>query len=76
MSYFYNFPSTFYRYGTEKTPNFVQNLAAYVQVIDDVRDNVAFYTKYNILDGDRPDQVSKKLYGTTDYYFTFFISFN
>lgn len=73
MSYFYNFPQTFYRYGTQKEATIVQNLAAYVQVIDDVRDNVAFYTKYNIQDGDRPDQVSKKLYGTTDYYFTFFM---
>lgn len=73
MAYFYNFPSTFYRYGTQKEPNLVQNLAAYVQVVDDVRDNVAFYTKYNILDGDRPDQVSKRLYGSTDFYFTFFM---
>lgn len=73
MSYFYNFPQTFYRFGTEKNPTVVQNLAAYVQVIDEVRDNVAFYTKYNILDGDRPDQVSKKIYGTSDYYFTFFM---
>ena len=73
MSYFYNFPQTFYRFGTQKEPTVVQNLGAYVSVIDDVRDNVSFYTKYNIQDGDRPDQVSKILYGTADYYFTFFM---
>lgn len=31
------------------------------------------YTFYDILDGERPDNVSYKLYGTTNYYWTFFI---
>lgn len=36
-------------------------------------DNVAFYSYYNVSDGDRPDNVSEKLYGTPKYYWTFFL---
>ena len=34
---------------------------------------VSYYTYYNINDGDRPDTVSYLLYGTVQYYWTFFI---
>jgi hypothetical protein len=36
-------------------------------------DNVAFYSYYNVSDGERPDNVSQTLYGTPKYYWTFFI---
>jgi len=41
--------------------------------IDKSLDDLLAYTYYNILDGDRPDIISYKLYGTIDYYWTFFI---
>lgn len=41
--------------------------------IDESLDDLLAYTYYNILDGDRPDIISYKLYGTVDYYWTFFI---
>lgn len=34
---------------------------------------ISYYTYYNINDGDRPDTVSYLLYGTVQYYWTFFI---
>jgi len=36
-------------------------------------DDASVYTYYTIRDGDRPDTVSYDLYGTSDYYWTFFI---
>ena len=36
-------------------------------------DNPAAYGKYSISNGDRPDIVSQKLYGTSDHYWTFFL---
>lgn len=38
-----------------------------------IADDSALYTYYSINDGDRPDVVSHKIYGTTQYYWTFFI---
>ena len=45
----------------------------YVDLIDEIKTNVAFLNKYTILSGDRPDSLSHKLYGTTDYYWTFYL---
>lgn len=39
-----------------------------------IQDDSALYTYYDIVDGERPDVVSHKLYGTPDYYWTFFIT--
>ena len=36
-------------------------------------DDVSFYSYYDIVDGERPDVVSHKLYGDVQYYWTFFI---
>jgi len=36
-------------------------------------DKVSYYTYYNIQNGDRPDVISQKLYGNSNYYWTFFI---
>lgn len=73
MSFFTNFPQTYYRFGNESSINVIENLAAYVDVIDDVKNNSAFYQKYTILNGDRPDVLSQKLYGTVNYYWTFYL---
>mgnify|MGYP001372679124 CR=1 FL=1 len=51
----------------------IQNLTSYVEVVDSIKQNSSFYSKYQILEGDRPDQVSQKLYGTPNYHWTFYI---
>ena len=38
-----------------------------------IQDDSSLYTYYEIENGDRPDIVSHKLYGSADYYWTFFI---
>lgn len=73
MSYFASYPSVAYRFGNETDLNVFQDISAYVEIIDTIKDNLDFYTLYTILDGERPDQLSQKIYGSTDYYWTFFL---
>lgn len=72
MAYFINFPQINYKFGNENTGTAVEDISAYVDVIDQVKNQSAFYRNYTILDGDRPDVLSQKLYGTTDYHWTFY----
>lgn len=70
---FENFRYVPYRFGNSKTFTFVQDLTVYVDLVDQLKDNVSFYRKYTILDGDRPDNLSQKLYGTPHYAWMFFL---
>ena len=38
-----------------------------------IKDDLLLYTKYTIQDGERPDHLSQKFYGSPDYYWTFFM---
>lgn len=71
--FFSNFPQTFYNFGNEVDRNAFQNISAYVDVIDKVKNNLTLYTKHTILDGDRPDVLSQKLYGQNYYHWTFYL---
>ena len=71
-SFFQNFPLVGYNFGTETTPALFQDISAYIKIIDDIKDDIAFYTTVHIQDYDRPDNFSYKLYGTTEFYWTFY----
>ena len=71
--YFKDFPAVDYKFGDELTSNQFENIAIYSDVIDQVRNYTSSYINYYILPDERPDQISQKLYGSTDYYWTFFI---
>lgn len=73
MTYFRNFPRINYLFGNETTTEVFENLSIYSDVVDQIRDAVTAYEDYYILPDERPDQVSYKLYGTTDYHWTFFL---
>ena len=72
-NFFRQFPIVDYTFGEETSTNRFQNLSTYIDLFDQVQDGVPFYEKYTILDYDRPDTLSFKLYGTTDYHWTFFL---
>ena len=59
--------------GAELTLEIFQDLTSYVDLIDDIKDVSPYYSLYNILENDRPDQVSQKIYGTPNYHWTFYI---
>jgi len=73
MSFFRNFPRVNYLFGNETSTALFQNITAYIDLIDQVSDDTSFYEKYTIIDGERPDTLSYKLYGTVDYYWSFFL---
>ena len=73
MNYFKFFPTTRYLYGDETTSDIARNLAAYASVIDEIKDQIAFYSTLYIQEGERPDQLSQRLYGTPNHHWTFFL---
>lgn len=73
MNYFSNIPKLYYRFGDQSTTNAFPDLTSYVQVVDDIKNNVAFYNPYYIKEGYRPDQLSQNIYGTPVYHWTFFM---
>lgn len=73
MSYFNFFPKVNYKFGDETTPDVITNISLYSSVVDELRENVSFYFDYTVPEFERPDQTSFKLYGTSDYYWTFYM---
>ena len=71
--YFQGFDIVNYRFGDNEPSALFQNLSTYVDLIDQLKANVSFYEDYTIVSGDRPDTVSFKLYGTDEYYWTFYL---
>lgn len=72
-SYFENFRKTLYQFGNETTPVAIQDLSKYVDVIDKLADEISAYMTYEIRDFERPDSLSYRLYGTSEYDWTFFV---
>ncbi len=72
-NYFENFPKVLYLFGNEEEPVLFQQLTQYVDLIDTIRDDNGAYIEYEIRDGDRPDTLSYKLYGKSEYDWTFFL---
>lgn len=74
MSYFKNFNPALYKFGNETSYALTTNLTQYVDLIDEVKSQILYLDDYTIPVNERPDQTSFRLYGTTDYYWTFFLA--
>ena len=72
MHYFQNFPITPYYFGNESKPTAFQNLNAYVDLVDQIKDNLDFYV-YTYIQDERPDQLSYILYNDHSLYWTFWL---
>lgn len=70
--FFNKFPKTGYDFYGDKRLTTIPNIFRQIRVRDAKFDDIKVYQKYTITE-ERPDQLSYKLYGTTDYYWTFFI---
>jgi hypothetical protein len=73
MSYFKFFESRYYKFGDEITLQPFQNLSLYADVVDQIKDDIAFYNKREIQEYQRPDQLSFELYDTPNYHWTFYL---
>ena len=72
-NYFTNFPKTLYLFGDEITPTAIQNISKFTNTIDQIADQISAYIEYEIRDFERPDTLSHRLYGTSEYDWTFFV---
>ena len=75
-NYFSKYPAIDYFFGDEGLSNKVENIAIFSDVIAQIRDATTSYQDYYILPDERPDQVSYKIYGTTDFHWTFYLMNN
>ena len=73
MSFFKNFPTTQYDIHSTGEKVNIKDIFRHVDVDDIAAGPYVNYTYYDIGSSERPDVVSQKLYGTTDFYWTFFI---
>jgi len=70
--YFENFPITKYSFGDNEEPVYFEKLTTYIDLFESIKEVLAFYTTVEVIDGERPDTLSYRLYGTTDYHWTFY----
>lgn len=73
MAFFRLFPKVGYDIENSGVLNNVVNIYRSVRPLMDFIDGVSEYNYYSVQNGERPDIVSQRLYGTPDYYWTFFI---
>lgn len=73
MSFFRNFPKTTFDFLGNGVNTRIIDIFRFVKTSEKFQDELAIYSYYEIEEGDRPDVVSHKLYGTPEYYWTFFL---
>lgn len=73
MSFFSQFPKIKYDIENNGISNDIIDIFRNVDVRDSRIDDITTYNYYEILEGERPDVISDRLYGTPDYYWTFFV---
>jgi len=73
MSFFTQFPKIKYDINADGVKTDLTDIFRYVDVNEEILDDIGTYTYYEIKEGERPDIVSNRLYGTPDYYWTFFV---
>lgn len=73
MSFFTQFPKIQYDINADGVKTEITNMFRHVDVLEQYIDNISTYTWYNVQNGERPDVVSNRLYGTPDYYWTLFV---
>ena len=73
MSFFRQFPKVSYDFNRTGTVQQMVNIFRSIRPQSTILNDTTLYKKYYIRNGIRPDIVSEKLYGTPDYYWTFFI---
>jgi len=72
-NFFKQFPTVGYDFDRNGILQNMTDIFRHVKPLDNFIDNSLGYRFYEIQDGERPDIVSQKLYGTPSYYWTFFV---
>ena len=73
MSFFTHFPKVEYDFNRDGVKQRMTDLFRSVRPLPSFLDNFSGYKFYEIRNGERPDIVSERLYGTTAFYWTLFL---
>lgn len=73
MAFFRQFPKTNYDFQQNGVITKIVDIFRYVKVDSVFLDDMSTYQYFQVRAGERPDVVSSILYGTPDYYWTFFV---
>ena len=76
MAYFNNLPEIFYNFpvGDSEKVFVVRDITANVRFIKEVLTTVTLYDEYDIVDGETPEIVSQKLYGSPGYHWVIMLA--
>lgn len=74
MAFFKQFPKEKYSIESNGVLTDIVDIYRYVDVVEKASQNVLAYKYVDTFDGERPDNLSQRLYGTPDYYWTFFLT--
>lgn len=66
--YFKNYPPVYYSFDDYKTTDYVTNLISRFSLQNDLKENTSVYYTYDIRDGDTPEIIASKLYGSPEYH--------
>lgn len=68
--YFRKFPDIYYQYDINGKPTLkiVSDITTNVRFRKEILDNVTLYDSYDVQDGETPEIVAAKLYGSTEYH--------
>lgn len=72
-NYFQDFPVVDYYFGNEESTTRFQHLGTAVDILEQVKQYSVYYQTYEIQNGERPEQLSFKLYDDVNYYWTFYL---
>ena len=74
MSFFSQFPKTTYDLKRDGNRIEIRDIFRNVDVNEKIIPEASAYQNYYVKDGERPDQVSSKLYGKDSLYWTLFVA--
>lgn len=73
MTYFRYLDQINYRFGDNVESTGFTNLSQFSTILDQIKDDSTAYRLVQIKNGERPDVLSQRLYGTPDLHWTFFM---
>ncbi len=73
MAFFKQFPKVNYDFKRDGVVQQMVDIYRNVRPLESFLDNISAYKFYNVQNGERPDLVSGRLYGTSQFYWTFFV---
>jgi hypothetical protein len=72
--YFETFPKLLYDINNDKNVKLVTDIFRRIKIRESLKDNAALYSTYDVVSGEKPEDVSYKHFGTTDYFWIIMIT--